>query len=134
MVFFSKHISVSVPASADKVYAFVSDPMNLPKWAAGLSGSIQKKGDDWVAESSMGQIKIKFADKNTFGVLDHDVTLPSGETFYNPMRVFQNGEGCEVVFTLYLHPGQSDQQFLEDEIAVAKDLRTLKTLLEKKEE
>ena len=36
------------------------------------------------------------------GVLDHDVTLPSGETVHNPMRVIPDGDGCEVVFTLGL--------------------------------
>jgi hypothetical protein len=33
--------------------------------------------------------------------LDHDVTLPSGETLSNPMRVVPNGTGSEVVFTLF---------------------------------
>ena len=32
-------------------------------------------------------MKVKFAEKNKFGVLDHDVTLPSGVKVYNRFDV-----------------------------------------------
>jgi hypothetical protein len=38
--------------------------------------------------------------RNDFGVLDHVVALPSGESVYNPLRVIPDGEASEVVFTL----------------------------------
>jgi hypothetical protein len=40
----------------------------------------------------MGRVTVTFAPRNDFGVLDHDVTLPSGETVYNPLRVISDGE------------------------------------------
>jgi hypothetical protein len=131
MTFAPKHISVSINCSAAQVYEFASNPENLPQWAAGLSGSIKKVDEDWIAESPMGRVKVKFVEKNKFGVLDHDVTLPSGVKVYNPMRVFPNHDGSELVFTLYRRPDMSDQEFAEDAKAVEKDLTKLKTLLEK---
>jgi hypothetical protein len=77
----------------------------------------------------MGRVNVKFAEKNKFGVLDHDVTLPSGVKVYNPMRVFRNNEGSELVFTLYRRPAMSEQEFAEDAKSVARDLAKLKTLL-----
>ena len=130
MTFKSRHISVSINRPADQVYEFASNPENLPKWAAGLSGSIENVNGDWIAESPMGRVKVKFADKNEFGVLDHDVTLPSGAKIYNPVRVFSNNDGSEVVFTLYQRPEMSDRMFAEDAQAVTRDLETLKALLE----
>ena len=130
MTFKSRHISVSIKQSADQVYEFASNPENLPKWASGLSGFIKNVNGDWVAESPMDKVKIEFAVQNIFGVLDHDVTLSSGEKFYNPMRVFPNNDGSELIFTLYLRPGMTDQVFAEDAATVAKDLQKLKTLLE----
>ena len=126
MTFPAQHITISINRPAQEVYAFAADPQNLPKWAAGLGGSIQKVGDDWI----IGTVKIKFADQNPFGVLDHDVTLPSGETFYNPMRVVPNGDGCEFVFTLYRMLNVTDETFARDAAAVENDLRTLKSILE----
>ncbi|MCZ7355559.1 MAG: SRPBCC family protein [Candidatus Methanoperedens sp.] len=130
MTFKSQHISVSINRSAEQVYEFVSNPENLPKWAAGLSGSIKNVKGDWIAESPMGRVKVKFADKNKFGILDHDVTLPSGAKIYNPMRVFINNDGSELIFTLYRRPGTSDQLFAKDAEAVTRDLEKLKSLLE----
>ena len=84
MTFTAKHISVSINRSAAQVYEFASNPENLPKWAAGLSGSIKKVNDDWITESPIGRVKVKFAEKNKFGVLDHDVTLPSESKSITP--------------------------------------------------
>ena len=131
MTFMAKHITVSINRSAAQVYEFASNPENLPKWAAGLSGSIKQINEEWIAESPMGTVKVKFAEKNIFGVLDHDVTLSSGAKFYNPMRVFPNNEGSELLFTVYRRPDVSDQEFAADAKAVEKDLAKLKTLLEK---
>ena len=131
MTFTAKHISVSINRSAAQVYEFASNPENLPKWATGLSSSIKKVNEDWIAGAPMGRVKVKFAATNQFGVLDHEVTLPSGVKFTNPMRVFSNNDGSELVFTLYRRPEVSDQEFEEDAQVVEKDLAKLKTLLEK---
>jgi uncharacterized membrane protein len=131
MTFRSRHVSVSIDRPADEVYAFVANPANLPQWAAGLSGSIQNINGDWIAESPMGTVKVEFTPKNDFGILDHQVALPSGETVYNPMRVFPNDDGSEVVFTVYQRPGASEEMFAEDANAVTRDLEALKTLLER---
>lgn len=98
----AEHISQSIERDWRDVYDFASNPENLPQWASGLSrSSIRKSGEVWVADSPMGEVKIKFAERNDYGVLDHDVTLPSGEVNHNPLRVVKNGSGCEVIFTLY---------------------------------
>ena len=79
----------------------------------------------------MGRVVVAFAPRNEFGVLDHDVTLPSGETVYNPMRVTVDGAGCEVVFTVRRRPGVSDEDLERDAAAVSADLSTLKRVLER---
>jgi hypothetical protein len=79
----------------------------------------------------MGPVVVAFATRNEFGVLDHDVTLPSGETFYNPMRVTVDGTGCEVVFTVRRRPGMSDEDFERDADAVYADLIALKRVMER---
>ena len=131
MTFMAKHISVSIERRAAEVYEFASNPENLPQWAGGLSGSIKKVEDEWIAEAPMGTVKVNFVEKNKFGILDHDVTLSSGAKFYNPMRVFPNNHGSEVIFTLYRQAGMSDQKFADDAGSVERDLNKLKTLLEK---
>jgi len=125
-----RHVSVSINRPPEEVYVFVSDPENLPKWATGLGGSIRKVQGEWIADSPMGKIRITFAEKNTFGILDHEVVLESGVRIDNPMRVIANGEGSEVFFTLIRQPDMSDEKFADDARWVEKDLKILKGLLE----
>jgi hypothetical protein len=127
----SQHISIGIDRPASTVYDFAADPLNLPKWAAGLAGStVERDGERWFTDSPMGRVTFAFAPDNDFGVLDHDVTLPTGETVHNPLRVISDGDGCEVVFTLRQRPGVTDDEFQRDADSVAQDLATLKTLLE----
>jgi uncharacterized membrane protein len=126
-----RHISVSIDRPPDGVYSFVSNPENLPKWATGLGGSIKKVNGEWIADAPMGKVKIKFAEENKFGVLDHEVVLESGVTINNPMRVIANGKGSEVFFTLIRQQEVSDEKFAQDARWVEKDLKILKGLLEK---
>ncbi len=126
----SRHISIGVDRPAAEVYAFAADPRNLPTWAAGLAGStIERDGEQWLTDSPMGRIVVTFAPPNDLGVLDHEVTLPSGETVYNALRVIRDGAGCEVVFTLRQRH-MSDEDFERDAQAVTADLVTLKSLAE----
>jgi len=127
----SRHVGISIRCPPDRVYAFASNPENLPKWASGLANGVSRLSDgSWSASSPMGPLTIRFAPPNPFGIMDHDVTLPSGKTFYNPMRVFANGTGSEVVFTLYRLDGMTDAQFETDAATIKKDLEMLKRLLE----
>jgi Polyketide cyclase / dehydrase and lipid transport len=126
----SRHVSVRISRPADDVYRYVSDPSRLPEWAAGLTGSVSYTGRQWVADSPMGRIVIAFAPPNEFGVADHWVTDPSGQTFYNPMRVVQDGDGAEVIFTVRRADGTSDEDFRRDAEAVQADLAGLKRRLE----
>jgi hypothetical protein len=73
---------------------------------------------------------LRFTPANKFGVLDHWVITETGEEVYIPLRVFANGENCEVVFTLFRLPGMDDEKFTADAAWVMRDLQKLKDLLE----
>ncbi|WP_411700022.1 SRPBCC family protein [Conyzicola sp.] len=126
----SRHISVDINRPPDEVYDYTSDHTNLPTWASGIGDGIELIDDEWVVESPMGRLTIRFAEPNDLGVLDHTVTLASGETFYNPMRVIQHGTASEVLFTLRRSDDQTDDEFEHDAATIAADLHTLKALLE----
>ena len=128
----SRHLSTHIDRPAREVYDYASEPANLPEWAPGLGNSVEKIDGQWIVESPMGRVVVAFAPRNDFGVLDHDVTLPTGETFYNPMRVTPDGTGCEVVFSLRRHAGMSDEEFERDADAVLADLIKLKGVLERR--
>ena len=129
--FESRTLSITIARHSRKVYEFVSNPENLPRWAAGLCKSVRKSDSGWIADTPQGPMQIRFAEKNDLGMLDHYVTPAQGVEVYVPMRVVPNGSGSEVIFTLFKTPKMSDKQFAEDVGMVQRDLKTLKSVLEK---
>ncbi|WP_261623537.1 SRPBCC family protein [Nesterenkonia marinintestina] len=118
-----------VAATPDAVYEFARDPSNLPLWASGLAqAEVDRRGDDLIVESPIGRVLVRFVPHNASGVLDHEVTLPSGETVTNPMRVVAHPEGAEVIFTLRRRD-LSDEEFARDADAVSEDLDRLAHLV-----
>ncbi|MAU84940.1 MULTISPECIES: SRPBCC family protein [Gordonia] len=121
----SRHISVVVSSSPDEVYAYAADPANLPQWAGGLASDVRRDGDTLVVRSPMGEVRVDFTPINSFGVLDHEVTLPDGAVVHNPLRVLPHPEGAEVVFTVRRRD-LSDAEFETDCAAVLRDLIALR--------
>jgi hypothetical protein len=126
----SRFISEWIKRAAADVYDYASDPANLPNWAPGLGSSVEDVDGQWFVETSEGRVGVAFAPANAYGVLDHEVTLPSGDVIYNPMRVVPDGDGCEVVFSLRRLPDLSDEDFARDAGLVQADLTRLKHVLE----
>jgi hypothetical protein len=126
----SRQISEWIDRRAADVYDYASNAANIPDWAPGLGNSVENVDGVWFVETPSGRVGVAFVERNTFGVLDHEVTLPSGDVIYNPMRVVPDGDGCEVVFTVRRLPGTSDQDFARDAAQVQADLARLKHVLE----
>ncbi len=123
-------ISVFIAAAPERIYEFASDPGNLPLWAPSFCKSVELLDGEWIVQSPAGRVVFSFVRPNDLGVLDHTITFPSGVRLTNPMRVIPNGDGGEILFTLFQHEGMSDQQLQEDAALVLRDLKTLRRLLE----
>ena len=83
-----------------------------------------------VADSPLGRVTVVFAPPNAWGVLDHRVTLPSGEEVDNPMRVLAHPDGAEVVFTVRRRAEMTADDLDRDVAAVRADLESLRRHLE----
>lgn len=130
MSFESRHISQVIQRAPADVAAYAGDPATLPQWAAGLSSGIRLENGRWFADSPMGAIEVRFLGGLEFGILDHDVVMPDGTIFHNPMRVVRNGDASEVVFTLYRWEGMSDDDYEKDAAMIRSDLARLRDILE----
>jgi hypothetical protein len=126
----SRQLAERIDRPAADVYDYASDPAHLPEWAPGLGTAVENVDGRWFVETSSGRVGFAFVERNEYGVLDHNVTLPSGELVYNPMRVIPDGDCCEVVFTLRRLPEMSDEDFARDAGLVQADLTRLKHVLE----
>lgn len=128
----ARSISISISRDWREVYDFAHPSAHFADWASGLATSLRPAGNDnhWIAETPEGTAIVRFAERNAFGVLDHTVTQADGVQTYNPLRVVVNSDGAEVIFTLFRRPDMSDDVFERDQACLARDLQTLKQLIE----
>jgi hypothetical protein len=132
----SLHISIWIDRDLATVYDFLHQPENFPSWASGLASGLRRAVDaaasdnDWIAAGPDGEVRVRFAPRNDFGVVDHLVTLPTGQVMSIPLRVIANGGGSEVTLTLFHLPEMSDAVFARDADWVRRDLARLKEILE----
>jgi carbon monoxide dehydrogenase subunit G len=123
------HISILAPPKS--VIAFLSDMANWKTWAPWVHSVARISERDWKLKTEAGPMKVHFVEPNSLGVLDHEVTIASGMTVLNSMRVLPNGAGSELVMVLFQSPGVSTEQFGRDVQAVTDDLARLKPAAEK---
>lgn len=126
----SKTMNTFIKTDPKTVYDFVSNLENLPRWASSTFPSIKEMNGEWVIETPHGQNKVMVAERNDFGILDHHVRLTSGVEVYVPMRVVKNGNGSEVMLTVFQTSEMTDEGFAKDIETVEKDLNHLKTIIE----
>ena len=135
----ARTFSVSIRCEWQALYEQIWRPEMFARWAAGLADSaLRQDGNRWVADGSDGPVALRFTPHNPFGVMDHWVDQgsaggeinASGE-IYVPLRVVANGTGAEVLLTLYRQPGMTDEHFAADIKLINRDLRSLKTLIER---
>ena len=124
--------SISIRQEWRALYERIWRPEFFPRWAAGLAESdLRPDGEAWIAAGSDGPIRILFTPHNAFGVMDHRVDPGDGNPIEVPLRVVRNGDGAEVVLTLYRQAGMDDARFSADAKLIMRDLRALKTLVER---
>ena len=125
------HLGVRVARPAAAVYAFASDPRNVPRWAPGLGTSVEQVDGQWYVGTGEGRARVTFTPPNPYGVLDHEVLTPSGVVVHVPLRVVPDGDdACDVVLTLRRVPGMTDAELARDADLVRADLGRLRDLLE----
>jgi|SRR4051812_28962972 hypothetical protein len=125
-------IKVAIERPYAEVYEFLADPMNFPRWAGNPGSDIQPLGGgDWLVDLPRGQMAIRFAPRNNFGVLDYQtfpVEADGGPV--TPVRLLRNEEGCELMLVWFQRDGATDERFKSDAEWIASDLQRLKSLME----
>jgi Polyketide cyclase / dehydrase and lipid transport len=123
-------VHVSILAPPRQLIAFLIDAHNWTKWAPWIQSVSRTSEHGWTFATAAGAMTVRFVEHNTLGVLDHEVTLPSGVTVMNSMRVVPNGSGSELVMVLFQLPDASNDEFERDIQAVREDLARIKSLSE----
>ena len=126
-----RHLSISIDVPFERAYRYAREHEHFMEWAAGLANSLHKSEHGWVADTPEGEAEVLFSPPNDYGVLDHRVQLRGKAAIDIPLRMIANGDGTEVLFTLFRQPDMDDAAFERDASLVQADLAALKLVLER---
>src|SRR5689334_2321441 len=129
-VYRAEAVHVSILAPPRQVVDFLADVHNWKTWAPWVRGVAKSSDRDWTIETDGGAMHLRFVESNSVGVLDHTVTLASGVSVYNSMRVSPNGGGSELVMIVLQTPPATSEEFERDVQAVRDDFARIKKVLE----
>lgn len=121
--------AVTVPGEPGRVFAFLADPENLPRWAVGFAKSIRPDGDGWVVTTGLGEVLVRYVTDPTTGVIDFCMVSAAGNEAVAFSRVVPNGAGSEYVFTMVQSEGMPDEVFDGQIHALTHELTVLRALL-----
>jgi hypothetical protein len=122
--------TISIEAEPGKVFRFVSDPAQLPRWAVGFAKAVRRDADGWLVVTSSREIPVRVRADPASGVVDFVMRPEPGLEVTAWSRVLARGAGAEYVFTQVQPPGMPPDAFERSAAAVAHELAALKALLE----
>jgi hypothetical protein len=104
--------SITINRNRQALYEAIWRPETFSQWASGLiEADLRQSDGGWIADGVDGPIIVHFTPYNAFGVMDHVVETGNGQSIHVPLRVVQNGDGAEVMLTLFRQPGMTDETF-----------------------
>ena len=125
--------SVLIDLSAEKVFNFIADPSNLPKWTNAFKSADHKSA---LFVTPAGEMKIGLetkASKET-GTIDWYMKMPDGSVGKAFSRVVENSDGKSIYSFILLAPPvpieKLEGTLKEQEGILTKELKNLKRILE----
>ncbi|MFI9810505.1 SRPBCC family protein [Streptomyces sp. NPDC052301] len=123
--------TVTIDCPYEKVFSFLADPANWPRWAVVNVRSIEPTDDPdwWRMSTPLGPAGLRLRANAEFGILDHDY-VDETASWRVPARVIPNGDGAEFMITFHRPPSFTDTFFKEQTDLVDTELAILKKVLE----
>ncbi len=123
--------SIFIDADPDVVMNLVGDPHALPRWAPRFATAVRRHGDTWLVGAAGQERAIRVRVGRSYRTVDFLPAKARGPVtggFFG--RVLPNGGGSELVFSLLLPDGESDDAIAERMDVVEEELRTVRKLCE----
>jgi uncharacterized protein YndB with AHSA1/START domain len=120
--------TISIRANPSAVFDLLSDASAFPRWAPAFAPAIRPDGDHWIVERDGSEARIAVRVSRDSGTVDIlRAERPTSGAF---MRVLPNGEGSELLFTLFFPAGTDEQAVVAQMTTVEQELEAVRSLCE----
>jgi hypothetical protein len=123
----TRTITIAAPPAA--VLAVVGDGARLPEWAPAFATAATHDRDDrWLIGEGDARFPIRIRTDDAGGTVD--LLSPTDPTTGAFLRVLPNGEGGELLFTLFFPDGTAPEAVDAQMATVEQELQTVRALAE----
>ncbi len=123
-------VTTVVDAPQQKVFAYMADIENLPKWATEFARELKREGDDYKIVNGLGEFYFDIrADRDT-GVIDMFAGPDKEHMAVFPTRAVELGDGrTAYIFTMFVGPDMSDELFDAQHASLQRELANVERAL-----
>jgi hypothetical protein len=108
----SETVTTVLPAPPERVFDYMSDVRNLPRWATEFARELRREGDRWIVRNNLGELVFEIRADERTGVIDMLAGPTPDELAVFPTRVVGlPGGGTAYSFTMFQAPGMPDELF-----------------------
>ncbi len=108
----SRTVTAVLPAPKERVFAFLSNIENLPKWATEFARGLKLEGGRAKVVNSLGEFDFAIEADAEIGVIDLYAGPSPDELALFPTRVVDLPDGSAAYsFTMFQMPGMPDELF-----------------------
>jgi hypothetical protein len=125
-------ISIARPWAA--VCEFLAQPRCYTAWASWIGPSLRQERGDWIVRRPPGRrAKVRFCERNAFGVADHWLLETEDRAVLVALRVLPRGDHSEVLLTVFREDGCSEAAWALRRETLQADLHRLRAAVSQAE-
>ena len=123
----SRTVTTVLPAPPDRVFAYLSDIENLPRWATEFARELKVVDGRHKVVNGLGEFFFEIRADAESGVIDMLAGPSNDALLCFPARVVATPTGGSAfTFTMFQAPGQPDEQFEDQHASLLRELENLK--------
>jgi len=105
-------VTAVFPASRERVFSYLADVENLPKWATEFARELKQVDGEWKVVNGLGEFVFRVEADPVTGVIDMFAGPTPEELALFPTRVVPVGRDVSAfTFTMFQGPGLPDEIF-----------------------
>jgi hypothetical protein len=122
----AKTVTTVLPASRERVYAYLADVENLPRWATEFARELKIVDGRHKVVNGLGEFFFDIRSDPETGVIDMLAGPEPDQLALFPTRVVELGPARSAfTFTMFQWPGQDDDQFESQYASLQRELDNL---------
>jgi hypothetical protein len=126
----SETVTTVLPASRERVFAYLSEVRNLPEWATEFARELREVDGEYRVVNNLGEFVFEIRADERTGVIDMYAGPSRDELAVFPTRAVPLPDGrTSYSFTMFQGPGMPDELFESQHASLKREFENIEAIL-----